>query len=466
MPHRHPSGWSLAGALAIVIAAPIGCRSTEPRALAEPVPIPNVVTADIQAGIERHIEEQTAQGGGYFPLPYQGDELRLKLVRVHTEYLANLGPRRHFACVDLANVDGNVYDVDFFLEGDPGAMRVTETTVHKLNGQPFYLWEQKRDGTWTRVPVEAASNALLGVVRYADEFEFVYQVTLPELNDQARMWIPLAQSDEFQTVELESLLAPGRRQILTDSLYGNRVLYLTLSPSDSGERLVLRYHVQRREKGAYADPAARPEDFLTPDQLVPATQNFRDIAADVLAGKEGELVRARALYDHTIDRMRYMRYGSGWGRGDAVYACDARTGNCTDFHSYFIALSRAAGIPARFAIGAAIPSERNDGGIDGYHCWAEFYAEGKWWPVDLSEADKYSALSTYYFGHHPANRVELSRGRDLVVEPGPVSGPLNFLAYPVLEVAGKPVTVKPEFSFRRTAVTAQGAASEMPATSR
>jgi transglutaminase-like putative cysteine protease len=183
--------------------------------------------------------------------------------------------------------------------------------------------------------------------------------------------------------------------------------------------------------------------------LVPINEDFRSIAAGVVQGKKGDLVRARALYDHVIDRMRYMKFGDGWGKGDAVYACNARTGNCTDFHSYFIALARAAGIPARFAIGAAIPSERHEGGVDGYHCWAEFYAEGKWWPVDISEGNKYSSLASYYFGHHPANRLEFSRGRDLVVDPLPASGPINFLAYPVLEIEGKPVKVPVEFSFQR-----------------
>ena len=156
--------------------------------------------------------------------------------------------------------------------------------------------------------------------------------------------------------------------------------------------------------------------------------------------------------DHTTETFKYQRYGVGWGKGDALRACDARSGNCTDFHAYFIALARAARIPARFAIGAAIPSERNDGGIDGYHCWAEFFAEGKWWPVDLSEANKYSPLSTYYFGHQPANRLELSRGRDLEFAggAGPASGPINFLAYPLLEVQGKPVPLITRFSFRRT----------------
>src|SRR3990172_2290442 len=51
-------------------------------------PTPHVVTADIQAGIERHIEEQTRLGGGYFKLAFDRKELQLKLVRVHLEYLA------------------------------------------------------------------------------------------------------------------------------------------------------------------------------------------------------------------------------------------------------------------------------------------------------------------------------------------------------------------------------------------
>lgn len=440
-----------------LISALVGCRTMERRVDLRPDPVPKVVTADIQAGIERHIDEQTSLGDGYFTLPFEGKQLRLKLVRVHTYYLANLGPRWHFACVDLADVDGDVYDVDFFLKGDPGAMTVTETLVHKRNGQPFYVWGEEPDGTWTRSAVETASNALLGVIEGTDSFEFSYEATLPQLTEAARMWIPLPSSDPFQTIEELSMQIPGRRQTLSDHRYGNKVLFLSLGPEDSGKKLALRFYVQRKEKSPYRDPSSRPADFLAAEELVPENAEFKTIASEVLADKKDDLVRARALYDHVIDRMRYMKHGPGWGKGDAVYACEVGTGNCTDFHSYFIALLRAAGIPARFAIGASIPSERNDGGIDGYHCWAEFYAEEKWWPVDLSEADKYSSLSTYYFGHHPANRIELSRGRDLIVEPGPASGPLNFLAYPVLEVAGKPIVVKPHFSFRRAPRATQNA---------
>src|SRR3990167_3485995 len=114
----------------------------------------NAVTAQIKAGIEKHIENETARGGGFFQFSSGGKEYRFKLVRVHTEYLSRLGPERHFACVDLVDEAGDVYDTDFFLSGKPGAMIVTETTLHKLNGIPFYIWEQVEKGQWRRVPAK------------------------------------------------------------------------------------------------------------------------------------------------------------------------------------------------------------------------------------------------------------------------------------------------------------------------
>jgi hypothetical protein len=311
-----------------------GCSTSRDEAQGPSDFVPNQVTRDIQEGIEKHIEEQTRLGEGYFKLGYDDGELRLKLVRVHTEYLANLGPRRHFACVDLASTEGDVYDVDFFLSGDPGAMTVTETTVHKLNGKPFYLWEQKRDKTWHRVPVKDASKSLLGVITDRDEFEFLYKATLPKMTEAARMWIPMPRTDLFQTVEVKSIKAPGEQKMLQDREYGNKVLFLELDPEDSGKTIAIRFHVRRLEKSIYEEQTPDPKKYLAPEHLVPADERFDSIAEKVVEGKKGDLVRARALYDHIIDRMNYMKFGSGWGKGDAVYACDARSGNCTDFHSY------------------------------------------------------------------------------------------------------------------------------------
>ncbi len=408
-----------------------------------------IVTGDIKAGIEKHIAEQVEAGNGYFRVSFEGEELELELVRVHVEYLASLAPKRHFACVDMASADGQFYDVDFFLEGDPGEMVVTETTVHKLNGVPYYLWEQNEENHWERVPVDHASKQLMGVLSGTDAFEFRYRAILPEITEDARCWIPLAVSDEFQTVGVRSIDTPCPYETLEDHAHGNRVLYLELGPEHSGRSIEIVYDVVRLEKGAYPGDASDAARHLEPERLVPQNDRFKVEAETVVAGLDNDLMRARALYDYVIDQMSYIKVGAGWGQGDALYACDVKTGNCTDYHSYFIGLARAAGIPARFAIGVAVPSERDEGGTDGYHCWAEFFAQGMWWPVDISEGDKFSALSMYYFGHHPANRFEFTRGRDLVLEPGPASGSVNFLAYPLLEVDGVPEKVETLFLFQR-----------------
>jgi len=411
---------------------------------------PKVTVADVEAGIRAHIKTKTMGASGYYHFRSDSQEHHLRLVRVHTEYLSVLAPHRFFACVDLADTTGDVYDVDFFLKGEPGAMNVTQTTLHKLNGKPFYTWKQKADKTWHRVPVEGASNELLGVIEGTDTFEFRYEARVPELSGQAKMWLPIATSDRFQTVELTSLMAPGKRQMLKEKEYGNTILYLELGPQHSGQAIEITYNVVRQEKEPYIEAGTEPEKYLIPTKFLPVGGRFSSIARKAIEGNEenSKLVQARAIYDYVIDNVRYAKQGV-YGTGDANYACDARSGNCTEFHSFFISLARSIDIPARFAIGAAIPSERDEGGVNGYHCWAEFYVEGKWWPIDISEGNKYTALATYYFGHHPANRIELSRGRNLKLRPGPRSGLVKFLAYPILETAEEEITVPAEFSFAR-----------------
>ncbi len=444
------------------VVAASGKKSHQTEATSDSDDLENkrAVTADIQAGIEKHIAAQAAKDSGFFALPFEKRELRLKLVRVHIEYLANLGPERNFACVDLVDTDGEVYDVDFFMSGPPNDMKVTETTVHKINGKPIYAWEQsEQDKTWHRVPMDEASAKLQGVIEGEDHFEFLYKVELPTMPETGRMWLPVPRSDAFQTVEVVSIVAPGTQTRIEDAANANSILVLDLTPADSGGVVEMRYRVSRKEKSSYAEPLEDPGRYLGSNALMPITDEIRKLGAEAVEGKETDLIRARALYDHVMDRMSYKKVGEKWGKGDATYACDSRTGNCSDYHSYFIAVARSVGIPARFAVGAAIPSARDDGGVNGYHCWAEFYADGKWWPIDVSEGPKYSNLSSYYFGHHPANRLELSRGRDLVTDPAPSSGPINFLAHPTLEVGGEYVRIKGLFSFVRSTAPASNTGS-------
>ena len=184
-------------------------------------------------------------------------------------------------------------------------------------------------------------------------------------------------------------------------------------------------------------PAERQED-LQPDVLVPVTGLPADLAAKVTQGKTQALDKARAIYDYVFTTMRYDKTGTGWGHGDVLYACDAKKGNCTDFHSLFIAMARSQGIPARFEIGFPLPPNQHSAEIAGYHCWSDFYIDGKGWiPVDISEAWKHPEKRDYFFGSHDVNRVQFSMGRDLRLSPPQDGKPINYFVYPYVEVDGR-----------------------------
>jgi transglutaminase-like putative cysteine protease len=177
---------------------------------------------------------------------------------------------------------------------------------------------------------------------------------------------------------------------------------------------------------------------LAPDKLVPVTGLPAELAAKVSEGRSTQLERARAIYDYVFRTMRCDKTGTGWGRGDVLYACDAKKGNCTDFHSLFIAMTRSQGIPARFEIGFPLPADKHSGEIAGYHCWAEFFEPKHGWvPVDISEAWKHQEKRDYFFGSHDANRIQFTLGRDLYLSPKQDGQPPNYFVGPYVEVAGK-----------------------------
>jgi hypothetical protein len=194
---------------------------------------------------------------------------------------------------------------------------------------------------------------------------------------------------------------------------------------------------------------------------VPINGLIAKLAQEQTAGARTPLEKAHRIYDYVVTTMRYDKSGEGWGRGDAIWACDAKRGNCTDFHSLFIGMMRSVGIPARFEIGFPLPEDKTEGTISGYHCWSEFFIEGIGWiPVDASEASKHPTKRNYFFGALDDNRVLFTYGRDLRLSDEQHGPPLNYFIYPYAEIAGRPVRdIQTQFSFRDVASPAQTQAS-------
>jgi transglutaminase-like putative cysteine protease len=293
------------------------------------------------------------------------------------------------------------------------------------------------------------------------QFSYVVHVpALPAGSHELRLWLPLPYQDLYQSISQLRVDSPVPYVMRQDSEYNDRYAYLKIGATNAKKPFDIRvsFQVKRFEHRVALTGASDTVDqpivsvarFLQPDRLVPIDGVISDLSQQQTERATLPLEKARKIYDYVIATMHYDHDGTEWGRGDALWACNSKHGNCTDFHSLFIGMARSAGIPARFEIGFPLPPDVHEAAITSYHCWAEFYIGGIGWiPIDASEAWKHKEKTDYFFGGLDVNRVMFTMGRDIQLTPPQKGGPLNYSVYPYAELDGTPFTdLKEEYSFR------------------
>ncbi len=230
--------------------------------------------------------------------------------------------------------------------------------------------------------------------------------------------------------------------------YGNEILFFqTVVPPSGRVEVDLPYRITRYRVDALKEPAGEyhlaaryRRVLLAPSRLVPVGGRPLELLAGGGPVPKEPLALGRYVFDRVREALSYRKVGQGWGRGDVLWVCDSRYGNCSDFHSLFLSLMRSHGVPALFEIGFPVPEGQPQGRVGGYHCWAWFFpAEHVPVPVDISEADKHPERASQYFGRLGVDRVSFSVGRDLALVPRQHGPLLNFFVYPYAELDGKPV---------------------------
>lgn len=275
---------------------------------------------------------------------------------------------------------------------------------------------------------------------------FTYSVEVTDIpSDSKRLdiYIPVPNDNTYQTIEDIVVDAAIPFELTSDPDYGNVILHLWRERDGIDNQTATVHFVATRElaDGFISGPRMNRQVnplFLKSNRLVPIDGRVAAEADAIWKDEESTLANVSAVYEHLFETMRYDKSGTGWGQGDAVRACNVRSGNCTDIHSLFIGMLRSKGVPARFTIGFPLPEDKESGAIRGYHCWAEFFDEYHGWiPVDLSEAIKHPDKKDFYFGKLDADRVAFSTGRDIKIETSPADKPRNYFIYPYVLVDGK-----------------------------
>ena len=286
----------------------------------------------------------------------------------------------------------------------------------------------------------------------------VINMTKYEKGKKVRVWLPVPHNSEYQTVE-NVVYEAGmvKAQMNTDS-NGNQILYVEwdkdIVPNHRVIKLmfdvkrdeVLRPELKEDDKEELTDEIKK---YLEPSKNLPLNDHVKNKAKEVTEGKTTDLEKARAIYDWVIANMNRNEDVKGCGEGDVCALLDTTmSGKCTDINSMFVALCRASGIPAREHFGIRINA---DDITKNQHCWAEFYLKGTGWvsadPADVlkavlknnwtKEQEETKEKQEYYWGNLDAERIILSDGRDLKLNPAQAGEALNDFGYPYAEIDGQ-----------------------------
>ena len=275
-------------------------------------------------------------------------------------------------------------------------------------------------------------------------YRFTYEtkIPVPDGAKQVSVWVPLPLEDPgVQSVyDLQHHVTGGVATITREGTHGNRMLHVR--GSGAAKTIDIRWTANiLRAKDTGQGTLPNRAVYLQGTSLVPIDGEAARLAdrlgtRNALASTE---MRARLIYSDVLDSMAYDKSGEGWGRGDFHHSVTVCRGNCTDFHARFIGVARASTIPTRFTMGIPLkPTPK--GAYNSYHCWAHWYDQGTWKPVDISEADKVAetdpAKAASFFGTLDPDRLSLSFGRDVNLEPRQATGPLNYFVFPHAEADG------------------------------
>lgn len=166
------------------------------------------------------------------------------------------------------------------------------------------------------------------------------------------------------------------------------------------------------------DPSAFPA-YLAPEEGIesdhPAIINC---ACQVIGSSQNPYEISRLLFSFVNNHMKYDLSVSD--RRGALHALNSGRGSCQDFADLYVALCRAAGIPARLIYGirynteehGALTGRRNV--ADKHHVWTEVYLESyQWVPVEPTYTYKINGRKTIsfdYYGSYPAHDLHIATG--------------------------------------------------------
>ena len=241
-------------------------------------------------------------------------------------------------------------------------------------------------------------------------FEVTTRVELIDAVGAPRAWVPLPILHDTDYFKRQGDNWSGNYQTVRAveyDTYGTGMVFVEWAASEQAPVLEVSSRFMTRDRhvdlSQKPDPsikedAATLEYFRQPSTLIRTDGIVATTAKDIVAGKKGDVEKARAIYEWIVDNTFRDPKVRGCGIGDisTMLRTGYLGGKCADLNALYVGLARAAGLPARDAYGVrcATSAEFKSLGAAGtiskaQHCRAEVYLSGYGWvPVDPADVRK------------------------------------------------------------------------------
>lgn len=248
-------------------------------------------------------------------------------------------------------------------------------------------------------------------LRRVQEVEFTYEVRNygPDPLTRVQIFLGMPRPGPSQSLlRPVQYLKPGGK-ILAD-WFPQKVMAYTLGPVQAGKSVKVgftaaaqlfdvRYFVfPHAVKPLYAIPPGIRLSYLKDGRKYKiGSPIIRKAVRKAVGNERNPYWRARKIYAYIHKKMHYELAG-GWNVAPRVLT--RGSGSCSEYSFLFIAMCRAAGIPARY-VGSVVVRRDAASYDDVFHRWVEIYLPGfGWLPVDPSRGDKRTQAKRGDAFHH------------------------------------------------------------------
>ena len=298
----------------------------------------------------------------------------------------------------------------------PRPLSPTPTWTASPTRTPFPSITPKAKPTHAATPSpHIVAPTILSQVDYQVVERIVLTNAGPGVVDRLTLWVALIRSLEPYQFVLDHEVQPAPVEWLHDE-YGNsyaRIEFANLAAGESVETTVTNtVRVNELAHDLSLCFGDTPSTFLDPETFVESDDpDIQALARELSSARGNACESLRALYDYVADHISYTTYESG-DRG-AVWALDHGSGDCTEFADALLALSRAAGIPARFLEGVTYREEERQDPNQIKHDWLEAYLPGHGWvPLDPTWG-RFANRRDAYFARISPDHIIVTVGRNL-----------------------------------------------------